>query len=77
MLLWFNGISCGIHQKCYYGSMGDVVERSPRFSELNDNDVVRRFWGRNMLYRMKISLVMLILIGCIYLSTEPKIFSIE
>ncbi|XP_050914295.1 D-2-hydroxyglutarate dehydrogenase, mitochondrial [Lathyrus oleraceus] len=28
-----------IHQKCYYGSMGGVVQRSSRFSELNDDDV--------------------------------------
>jgi len=34
-----HGVSCGIHQKCYYGSVGSVVERSPRFSELNDDDV--------------------------------------
>lgn len=34
-----HGISCGIHQKCYYGSMGGAVQRSSRFSELNDDDV--------------------------------------
>ncbi|CAL5188101.1 unnamed protein product [Lathyrus oleraceus] len=28
-----------IHQKCCYGSMGGVVQRSSRFSELNDDDV--------------------------------------
>ncbi|AES95056.2 putative oxidoreductase [Medicago truncatula] len=34
-----HGISCGILQKCYYGSMGGAVQRSSRFSELNDDDV--------------------------------------
>ncbi|CAI8588640.1 unnamed protein product [Vicia faba] len=33
------GNTFGVHQKCYYGSMVGVVQRSNRFSELNDDDV--------------------------------------
>ncbi|KEH27573.1 D-2-hydroxyglutarate dehydrogenase [Medicago truncatula] len=37
-------------------------------------DTLRRFWGRKMLYRMKISLVLQILIGCINTKAQANSF---